>query len=110
PMAGLDLRPHRDDLDDLFAAVLPNRPAALAPLATGALVRDRLPGLRGGWQRPVARTPTAPAGACSGAQPGGVPAPGQATVRAVHWLGWAVLARRDRWGHRRAGGAISTVP
>jgi hypothetical protein len=55
-VGGLDLRPHPGDLGDLSAAVLPDRPAAFATLATGGLVRDRLPGLRGSWQRPVART------------------------------------------------------
>ena len=57
-LVGLDLRPHRGDLGDLPAAVLPNRPAALATLATGGLVGDRLPGLRGGWQCPDGPGPT----------------------------------------------------
>jgi hypothetical protein len=39
-LAGLDLRPHRGDLGDLSAAVLPDRPAALAALAAGGLVRE----------------------------------------------------------------------
>jgi hypothetical protein len=42
--------------------------------------------------------------------PGGVPAPGHAAVPAVPQPGWAVPSPRDRWGHRRAGGAISTFP